>query len=411
MVRAPRSFSSRLALLTGLGLAVRLVWALAVRGGDQISGDGLEYHALAGLLADIHRYVEPGHGPLVPTAEKPPLYPLVLALPAALGWHTFAADRIVSCVLGAGTVGVVGLLGRRVAGARAGLVAAAIAAVYPALWGLDSTVRSESLYGLLVALALLAAYGAAERPSARRCLGTGLMIGLAALTRGEALLLVPLLGIPLVRLVPRGRRLRAGALVVAGSALIVLPWLARNWIVFDRPAPISTNVGGLLAGANCPRAYYGGAIGWWACFPRADPAWGRNEAVISSHLQTQAFDYVGDHAGRAPLVMAARLGRTFGLYRPLQTATLESFYTDRDEGEVRAGTVAYYVLAILAALGLWKVRRRKDVWLLLAPLLMVILVSLTTYGSFRFRLAADITIVVLAAVAVAELSARRRAVD
>src|SRR4051794_20119923 len=297
MVRAPRSFSSRLALLTGLGLAVRLVWALAVRGGTPITGDGNEYYQLAGLLADMHRYVEPVAGPLVPTAEKPPLYPLVLALPAALGWHTVAAARIISCVLGAGTVAVAGLLGRRVAGPRVGLVAAAIAAFYPALWGLDSTVRSESLYGLLIALTLLAAYAAAERPSPRRCLATGALVGLAALTRGEALLLVPLLGLPLIRLVPRGRRLRAGALVVAGCAVIVVPWLVRNWIVFDRPAPISTNFGGLLAGANCPASYYGSAIGWWACLPRVDPSWGRNEAVISSHLQTQAFDYAGDHAG------------------------------------------------------------------------------------------------------------------
>ena len=411
MVRPPRSFLWRLALLTALGLAVRLVWALAVRGDTPITGDGNEFHQLAGLLADVHRYVEPVAGPLVPTAEKPPLYSLVLALPAQLGWHAVAADRVISCLLGAGTVAVLGLLGRRVAGARVGLVAAAIAALYPALWGLDSTVRSESLYGLLIALALLAAFRAAEQPSARRCCVLGVIVGLAALTRSEALLLVLLLGVPLVRLVPRGGRFRAVALVVAGCALVVAPWLARNWIVFDRPAPISTNVGGLFAGANCPTAYYGDAIGWWACLPRIDPAWGRNEAVISSHLQSQAFDYVSEHAGRVPVVMAARLGRTLGLYRPFQTATLEQFYADRDEAEVRAGTFAYYVLAVLGAYGLWTLRRRKDVWLLIAPILLVIVVSLTTYGSFRFRIAADLAIVVLAAVALVELTDRRRARD
>ena len=380
-----------------------------MRGGTPVTGDGNEFHQLARLLADAHRYVEPVPGPFVSTAEKPPLYPLVLALPAQLGWHALAADRVVSCLLGAGTVGALGLLGRRIVDERVGLVTAAIAALYPALWGLDSTVRSESLYGLLIALALLAAFRAAERPTARRCCVLGVVVGLAALTRSEALLLVLLLGVPLLRLVPRGRRLRAAALVVAGCALVVAPWLGRNWIVFDRPAPISTNVGGLLAGANCPRAYYGNAIGWWACLPRIDPAWGRNEAVISSHLQSQAFDYAGDHAGRVPVVMAARLGRTFALYRPFQTASLESFYTDRDEGEVRAGMFAYYVLAVLGAYGLWTLRRRRDAWLLVAPILLVVVVSLTSYGSFRFRLAADLAIVVSAAVALVELAARRRA--
>jgi hypothetical protein len=107
--------------------------------------------------------------------------------------------------------------------------------------------------------------------------------------------------------------------------------------------------------------------------------------------------------------MAARLGRTFALYRPFQTASLESFYTDRDEGEVRAGMFAYYVLAVLGAYGLWTLRRRRDAWLLVAPILLVVVVSLTSYGSFRFRLAADLAIVVSAAVALVELAARRRA--
>src|SRR2546427_628085 len=79
---------------------------------------------------------------------------------------------------------------RRVAGERVGLAAAAIAAVYPALFALDSTVRSESLYALLIALALLGAYRLVERPTWRAAAALGVAIGLAALTRGEGLLLL-----------------------------------------------------------------------------------------------------------------------------------------------------------------------------------------------------------------------------
>ena len=60
--------------------------------------------------------------------------------------------------MGAATVALIGLLARRVAGDRAGLVAAAIAAVYPPLWMLDASLRSESLYAPLIALVLLLAY-------------------------------------------------------------------------------------------------------------------------------------------------------------------------------------------------------------------------------------------------------------
>ena len=46
-----------------------------------VTGDGNEFHGLAQLLAERGRYVEPVPGPEIPTAEKPPLWPLVLALP------------------------------------------------------------------------------------------------------------------------------------------------------------------------------------------------------------------------------------------------------------------------------------------------------------------------------------------
>src|SRR3954469_1193322 len=284
-----RPFATRLAAVAGVGLAVRLVYSLAVMGDRTPAGDGREFHLLANVLAQTGRYLQPFQylylHHTVPTTEKPPLYPAVLALPSWLGLDSYAAHRVVSCLLGTAAVVLIGLLGRRVGGDRIGLLDGSIAAVYPALWMLDASLRSESLYLPLVALVLLLAY-------ARRFVWLGLVLGLAALTRSEALLLLPLLLVFLPR--PRLRP----ALVAAGCCfLVIAPWLARNWITFDQPTAISTNEGGLLAGANCRGANYPDLVGTWACFPRSDPAWGTNEAVISGHLRRQALDYARDHAG------------------------------------------------------------------------------------------------------------------
>jgi 4-amino-4-deoxy-L-arabinose transferase-like glycosyltransferase len=398
----PRGFAPRLALIVALGLAVRVVYALTVMRHVHVTGDGNEFHGLARILADHGRYSEPVPGPVIPTAEKPPLWPLVLALPAKAGLGTITAQRLVASVVGAGTVAVIGLVGRRVSGERTGLVAAAIAAVYPVLVGLDSTLRSETLYGLLIALALLAAYRAVDRPGAGRAALLGAVIALAALTRGEGIALAVLLVGAVVRLVPRGARLRTAVAALAACALIVTPWLARNWITFDRPTGISTNEGGLLAGANCDRSYYSDVIGWWACLPHHDPAWGTNEAVISSHLRGRAFEYASDHSGRVPVVVLARLGRTFALYRPRQQSDLEAFFTDRRGRELEIGTAVYYLLALLAIAGAVRLRReRQPVSILLAPIVLVALASMASYGSFRFRVAADLPIVALAACALA----------
>ena len=102
----PRGFAPRLALIVALGLAVRVAYALIAMRHVTVTGDGNEFHGLAQMLADRGRYVEPLPGPEIPTAEKPPLWPLVLALPAKLGLDTFTAQRLIECLVGAGTVAV-----------------------------------------------------------------------------------------------------------------------------------------------------------------------------------------------------------------------------------------------------------------------------------------------------------------
>jgi 4-amino-4-deoxy-L-arabinose transferase-like glycosyltransferase len=389
-----RPFATRLAAIAGVGLAIRLVYSLAVMGDRTPGGDGREFHLLANVLAKTGSYLQPFQylylHHTVPTTEKPPLYPTLLALPSWLGLDSYAAHRVVSCLLGATAVVLIGLLGRRVAGDRIGLLAGALAAVYPALWMLDASLRSESLYLPLIALVLLLAY-------ARRFVWLGVVLGLAALTRSEALLLLPLLLVFLPR--PRLRP----ALVAAGCCfLVIAPWLARNWITFDQPTAISTNEGGLLAGANCHGAYYTELIGTWACFPHNDPAWGENEAVISGHLRSRAFDYIGDHAGRVPAVVGVRVLRVWDLWSPRAASAFEARIADRHIDAQRAAMVSLYLLVPFAIAGAVVLRRRGEpIGILVAPILFVILMAVLSYGSTRFRVAAEPTMVVLASVGLA----------
>jgi 4-amino-4-deoxy-L-arabinose transferase-like glycosyltransferase len=389
-----RPFATRLAAIAGVGLAIRLVYALVVMGGRDPRGDGREFHLLANVLADSGRYLQPFQYAYlhrtIPTTEKPPLYPTLLALPSWLGLDTYAAHKVVSCLFGAAAVVLIGMLGRRVGGVRIGLLAAAIAAVYPALWMLDASLRSESLYLPLIALVLLLTYE-------RRFVWAGVALGLAALTRSEALLLVPLLLFALPR-----PRLRPALAVVAACFVVVAPWLVRNWITFDQPTGISTNEGGLFAGANCHSAYYTPLIGTWACFPKNDPAWGDNEAVISGHLRKRAVDYATDHAGRVPAVVGVRVLRVWDLWDPRDAARLEASIADRDIRAQQAAMASLYLLAPFAVFGAIVLRRRGEpLRILLIPIVFVVLVGALSYGSTRFRVAAEPSIVVLASVGLA----------
>jgi len=396
--------------IAALGLALRIVYALAVAQDSPLLGDGLEYHGLARVISEGQGFVSPltppGEDP-VPTAHKPPLYPAVLALVSLLGGAGYAAHQIASAVLGTATVVVCALLALRLAGPRAGLLAAGLGAFYPVYLVADASLRAESLFGLLVALALLAGYRAWERPTVWRLTQLGALIGLAALTRSEGLVLLVLLALPVVWRAGEPRRPAKLAVVAAACGLVLAPWLIRCWIVFDEPVAISTSYGDLLAGANCDATYYGEALGAWE-FNCVTGETGGDEAEIARRLRARGLDYASEHAGRLPAVAGVRLLRPWGLYDPAGEVRGKTLGEGSNQAVNWLGLGTAWALMLLAAGGLLVLRRRgQPLFILLAPFALVLFLSVTAYGILRFRAPADVALIVLGAVALDALLDRR----
>ena len=413
---------ARLALILAGALVIRVLYTLLVAQDIPVIGDALTYHLLGGNIADgkgferaPHPQLAPFEGwkPGVPTAEHPPLFPLLIGLITKLGATGYLAQKLLLCVVGTVTVAFVGLAGREAAGPTVGLVAAALAAVYPFLWVVDGSLMSETLYGALLAATLWLALRFARRPSLGLAAGLGALVALAALTRGEALLLAPLLLVPLaVRAGVAWRsRLTLAAVALGAFALVLAPWTIRNLTVFEEPVLISTNGNAVFVGSNCDAVYHGDFIGLWNfnCYGDAP---GGDESESALAYRERGFDYARDHAGRLPLVMGVRLLRVWDFYRPLQQANYESL-EGRSETASRIGLAFYYPMLLLAAAGAVILRRRRaPLWPLLAFPVMVTITAVVIYGVTRFRFAAEPALCVLAAVALASIpaavAARRR---
>lgn len=402
-------FARRLLAVALLGLAARVAYGLITKDASGFTGDALWYHQVANNLANGHGYVVPFRDDdAVPTAFHLPLFPTVLAAFSLLGLDSQTAHMVIGCALGALTVALVGGIARRLAGDGAGLASALIAALYPGLVMNDSVLLSESLTGPTVAASLLAAIHLRERPSAGRALLLGAVIGLAALNRSEAILLVPLLGVP--ALLP-ARSIGLAALVCLATSLAIAPWVIRNAATFDRSTFLTTGDGSVLRGANCDLAYRGQRTGDWDFRCLSGYRVPRDESILAARWRDEAVEYAGEHIGRLPVVVAARVGRSFSLYpSPARQVTELDFIEDRPRTLVWIALASYVAVVALAVAGIAALRDRLDlVAIVLAPVALVVLTSAAGYGTWRFRQPAEVSFVVLAGIGVTWMMGRRHA--
>lgn len=400
------------------------------KGEFAIWGDSLYGHLQGRMLARGHGFVDgatwfvSGGETFRTSAGDPPLYASFLALLSRIGLQTATEQRLASAA--AGVVGVVllGLVARRVAGPRAGVLAAAIAAVYPMLWINDGMLLSESLFVPMVALAILAAYRFWDRPGLGTSAVLGLAVGGAALTRAEAGLLLAVPLVPLVwglRELPVARRLALGAVAVAVTAGTLAPWFAYNASRFEEPVFMTSQTGAVLSAASCDSTFYGERLGYWDdCMlwyvqtGRVEdyPPWDLDESQRDRVPREAAVRYTREHASRLPLVMTVRVARLWDLYAPRQSVELNAVVEGRGHGPSQAGILAYYLLVPAAVGGAVALgRRRVPLSPLLAMPFIVTVTAALTFGITRYRAPGDAVLVVLAAVGIDRLVARRRPTD
>jgi hypothetical protein len=195
-------------------------------------------------------------------------------------------------------------------------------------------------------------------------------------------------------------RLKRLGVIVIVAALPVLPWVGYNLARFERPVFLDTGSDFTLANTNCDLTYYGSRLGWWdfRCDRRKISG---DESVQAEQYRTRALDYIDAHKSRIPVVLAARLGRLTGLYAVGQTVRLDSFEQNRGpEWITWLALIQWYVLAALAVTGLVFLRRTKTIIYPLVGLVAIgLLAGVLSSGETRYRVTAEVPVVLAAAVA------------
>jgi hypothetical protein len=406
-------FAVATAALAASAFGIRIAYLFVMRDRLHYGLDTIWYELVAGTIAKGHGVVDPAtfysFRGSVPTAFRPPLYPTFLAALIKFVHESRLTYQLAGCVVGAVTVVLTVLLGRRVAGARAGIVAGALAAVSPVLLAVDVSVMAETIYVPLVLGAVLLTLDAVAKPAWWRFGVAGLLVGAAALARGDGIVLVVVMLLPAALLAGgpawRPRLLHAGAALLA-VLVVVGPWIARNQHRLGQPTLATLDVATTLAGANCRASYYGSDLGSWdhACTVR--PGDDRlSEVELTRSLEKQAARYARGHVVRLPLVGTVRVLRLWGFYDPAGEARREAVESRNEQWQLVAWAwhLPVAALAIYGFVVLWR-RRRAQCLVLLSVVLAVTLTGLLTYGKSRLVASAEPILLVAAATAIAQLT-------
>jgi hypothetical protein len=389
----------------------RVLYVLVFKVGDGVVGDQIYYSGQAVTIANGNWFADP-FPPGGYAADHAPLTALAVAPASWSDNDALMPQRLLMALYGTAVVAGIGVTTRWLTDRRTSLVATVIAALYANLWMNDGLVMAETPAALAVVALLFAAYRFDLRRTRLDAVLMGVAVGFAGLARAELLLLGPLLVAPLVMTrtmsVDRRRRLleQLGHLALAGLAAlaVVSPWIVRNQIRFDESVTMSTQDGLTLVGTNCPAAFEGSGRGFWSlqCALDIDVPRGVDQSVRSGIYRDAAFEYLGENSDQLPAVIAARLGRGLSLWQNDGMIALNQA-EGRERGASTIGIWQFWALVPLAAWGLLRWPLSQSRWPMLALMIMSLLTIAAFYGIPRFRVAAEVAIVICAAIGGMEL--------
>jgi len=440
--KLPRERQDRaLLLIILLAFVLRVAYVLAAGLPDVANGpDAPLYDKLAWRLITEGKYYAEDHLGRISQANRPVLFPFVLGGIYRMFGHGPTAPRIFQCVLGALTCGLAFAMAKELFCRRAAILAGIGASIFPQLIYYTGTITTETLHiFLLMSAVFLLVKGAAEirvrlgehdarglgehevrpyggtpaigerarantmvRPDdVKRWIASlalwpaaGACLGLAVLARSAALGVIAVL-LPWLLIVAENKRMALVrfALLAAGFAVVLAPWVIRNHRELNAFVPATTEGGYTFWVTNNDRATGGGE-----CFLPDDvqPFRDTTELQADRLFYRMAFRWIGEHPGGFVELLGAKFVR---LWRPWPHAG------EVGVKEAVIAGVSFVPVLILAVWGAIIARRRwRDL------LLFYVVIGYTTgiyclyMAITRYRAPLMPLLIVLAAFAVDELA-------
>jgi hypothetical protein len=182
----------------------------------------------------------------------PPVYPIFLAGVYSVFGRDFLAVRIMQSIIGAITCLIIFKIGRELFNKNAGLLAAAVAALYPLFVFISGLMYSTELFMFFIALFVWFALKSSTNDKMKYPIFSGLFLGLGTLAGPILFILFPVVCFWYLIILNKSLRMKiVGCAILVGIAILTLiPWGIRNYKIFGRITPVSASADWFLAEAQ-----------------------------------------------------------------------------------------------------------------------------------------------------------------
>lgn len=349
------------------------------------------------------RGIAAGHGfkSLFNHAYSPPLFPAFLALLIRMGCSSILCLKFATLFAFSFSLFIIYRLCKALFGHFAGIAGAFFFTLFPWFITLPNYMLSENIFIPLFLLTMILIHRAFQKPSLRRFALAGLLCGVTALCR-EIVFYFPLL-VFVVMLVYRKRMHRPIAKIIIFTLFlfaVVAPWTVRNYAIFGKLVPITTNSWINVYIGNNPRYDNISSFTWtipegtnWNVREQPD---GKDEYEVMARCRSEAINYIVEYPGRFARRFVLKAWRFITPHFKLIGILGENIFL---KIAVAVNLVLYSLFGLLFIFYVVKMRKTlfSDNPMLVLSILFIlysIAIAGLTYTSSRYRLPVTLLFIV-----------------
>jgi hypothetical protein len=347
----------------------------------------------------------------------PPFFSFFLAFEDTLHLYSPTGQATSMAVLFAIAIVVSAYLVKYLYNFRAGIICATLVAFLPNSWLYSSHLISENLVVIFVPCVIYMAYKCYEYPSDRNLIFLGMLVAISILDRGEEILLIPVLLIPLILRIkfPSFKVMFDKAVVLLGATILVLSlYIIPCLIKYRMFEYLGTPTGQALTDSNCNSTYYTRGIGQvdTFCFAQDNLLLTKTFQHYENHvwdlsqddyaLRSFAFNYIGQNLHQFVFyVLPIRFLRNWHLITPNEQ--LNADLSEVATGWPGVAGLFFYIfdysfIILLISCVLYLRKSKKPILPLIAYPITISLVSVLDAAYERYRAALEASLIISAAI-------------